>query len=154
MKTEQPKTPYLLELHFKRPLYSEMTHLKNSDDTYQYLRDHIDIGLINHKEFFWVILLTNSNRILGLKEVSSGKTHSTTISFKTILQVTLLANARTCILVHNHPSGKLKPSQNDLAITKRAKKALKLIDVELLDHIIITQEGYYSFVENDHINHP
>jgi len=144
-------TSYLLELHFKRPLFSSMKKLTSGDETHQFIRENIDSGLLNHKEFFWIILLTRSNTVLGMKEISSGKTHSTTISFIEIAQTAILANACGCILVHNHPSGNLNPSDSDDYITQRAEKVLNLIDITLIDHIIITEEGYYSFVQNDHI---
>ena len=147
-------TPYLLELHFKRPLFSSMEKLTSGDDVNQYIRENIDSGLLNHKEFFWIILLTRSNKVLGIKEISSGKTHSTTISFKEIAQTAILANACGCILVHNHPSGNLTPSDSDESITKQAGKVLKLIDVTLLDHVIVSEEGHYSFIQNNHIFNP
>jgi len=147
-------TQYLLELHFKRPLFSSMEKITTGEDVNQYIRENIDSGLLNHKEFFWIILLTRSNKVLGMKEISSGKTHSTTISFKEIAQTAILANACGCVLVHNHPSGNLKPSDSDESITKQAGKVLHLIDVTLLDHVIVTEESYYSFVQNNHIISP
>jgi DNA repair protein RadC len=146
--------PYVLELSFKRPLYSKMAQIKSGKEANTFIRENIEVGHINHKEYFWMILLTRSNSVLGLREISSGKTHATTISYKEIAQVAILANACACILVHNHPSGNLKPSSNDIEVTNRAEEVLQLLDVNLLDHIIITQEGYYSFVENDHITNP
>jgi DNA repair protein RadC len=125
-----------------------MQKLSSGEDVDQYIRESIDLGLINHKEFFWIIPLTRSNHILGLKEISNGKTDSTTISFKEIAQAVILSNACACILVHNHPSGSLSPSRSDKAITKKAQDVFNLIEVTLLDHVIITQEGFYSFAEN------
>jgi DNA repair protein RadC len=154
MKTDTTHNAYHLELHFKRPIHSDMTHITEAKEANIFIREIIDTGLLNHKEFFWMIPLTNANRILGIKEISSGKTHSTTISFKEIAQTALLSNARACLLIHNHPSGNINPSKNDIEVTKRVQKTLNLIDVEILDHLIITQEGYYSFVDNDHIIHP
>lgn len=154
MKTDTKQQTYHLELHFKRPIHSDMTHISTAQEANTFIREIIDHGLVNHKEFFWMIPLTNSNRVLGFKEISSGKTHSTTISFKEILQTALLSNARACLLIHNHPSGNSNPSRSDFEVTKRIQKTLTLINVDILDHLIITQEGYYSFVENDHIIHP
>ena len=152
MKTNT--TTYSLELHYKRPLFSDMVHIKNSDDAYRYIRNSIDTGLINHKEYFWIIPMTRSNRILGLLEVSSGKTDATIVSFKTIAQGCLLANASSCILIHNHPSGNLNPSACDKHITTRAVEMLNLIEVTLLDHFIITQEDYFSFADNNLLDPP
>ena len=142
---------YLLELHFKRPKVAEMPRLQKAEDTYQYLRDRIDKGRINHKEYFWIIVLTQSNHVLGLRQLSSGTTNATLISFKEIAQIAILANACGCILAHNHPSGNLKPSRNDVRITKKAKEALALFEIKLLDHLILTEESYYSFANEGEI---
>lgn len=140
--------PYGLTLHFDRPRFADMVKVESAEDVDRFMRDRIDTGRINHKEFFWIIVTTRANRVLGLREVSSGTTGATAVPFKEIAQVCLLANASGCILVHNHPSGNLKPSECDLHVTRRAKKVLDLIEVSLLDHLIITQESHFSFVEN------
>ena len=150
-KKQTPLQAYLLELLFARPLHSERQHISSGADANTFIRGQVQDGTINHKEYFWMIVMTRSHRVLGMKEISSGKTHSTTISFKEVAQVAFLSNACSCILVHNHPSGNVNPSENDLKITIQAKKVLKLIDVTLLDHIIITQEELYSFAEHHQI---
>jgi DNA repair protein RadC len=147
--TNNTPQPYTLTLHFNRPTFDEMIQIKGSDDVYHYLRDRIDTGVINHKEFFWIILTTSANCILGLKQISSGNATSTLVCLKEIAQLCLLANASGCVLVHNHPSGTLKPSSQDIRLTRRVAEALDLIEVRLLDHFIITQEDYFSFVENE-----
>ncbi|MDB4293484.1 JAB domain-containing protein [Maribacter sp.] len=154
MKTKNHKTSYLLELHYKRPLNSEMFKINDSKDVDLCLRDNINLKRIDHKEFFWMILLTRANRVLGISEISSGKTNSTAINYKEIVQLVALSNASAVILAHNHPSGQLKPSSCDLSMTKHMGKILKLIEVTLCDHIIITSEGYYSFSDNFEITHP
>lgn len=142
---------YLLELRFKRPIYSDMFHVEGAESANTYIREIIDEGLINHKEYFWIILLTHSHRVLGVKEISSGKTESTTVSFKEMAQVAILSNASSCIMVHNHPSGNLGPSEQDRELTRKAQEMFRLIDIKLLDHLILTQEGYYSFSRYNHI---
>lgn len=142
------KQPYWLELCFKRPLHSEMVHISSYEDASKFVKNEIQNGFINHKEYFWIIVLTRSHHILGMKEISSGTTQQTIVSIKELVQVAVLANSCSCILVHNHPSGNLKPSQCDIKLTNKAQEVFKLIDIELLDHLIITQEDCFSFAEN------
>lgn len=149
--TDLDITGYALELIFKRRHFDEMDTISKAEDATRYLRDRIEVGILNHKEYVWVILLTQANRVLGHKMISAGKTSATSISFKEIAQVALLSNACALILIHNHPSGQLKPSSADFDITKKAKKVLNLVDTMLLDHIIVTQEGYYSFSDDGHL---
>lgn len=154
MKTKTITSSNLLELHFKRPLYKEMYKVTNSEDVDTFLRKTINLNRIDHKEFFWVILMTQSNKVLGISEISAGKTNATTINYKELVQLTALANASAVVLVHNHPSGKLKPSECDMLITNQAQKILNLIDVTFLDHLIISSEGYYSMVDHDLLTNP
>jgi DNA repair protein RadC len=79
--------------------------------------------------------------------LSSGNTQQTIVSIKELAQIVILANACACIIVHNHPSGNLKPSECDKSLTRRAQDILKLLNIELLDHLILTQEGCFSFSE-------
>jgi len=154
MKNETHLPSYHIELHYKRPLYHEDYVITNSKDIDTCLRDNINLKRIDHKEFFWIVLLTRANQVLGISEISSGKTDATTINHKEIVQLVALSNATSIILVHNHPSGKLTPSISDKKVTKRIGKTLELIDVILLDHLIISSEGYYSMADNDLITHP
>lgn len=144
--------PYLLKLHFERPLFSEMRRIKNAEDINTLIREIIDVGLINHKEYFWILLLTRSHRVIGLREISSGKTDMTCVSVKEIAQTALLSNSCSACLIHNHPSGNLTASATDITITKKIIDALALFDITVLDHLIITQEKYYSFAQNDLIH--
>lgn len=145
MKTKQP---YWLELCFKRPIQSDMVHISSYEDASKFVKSEIQNGQINHKEYFWIIVLTRSNHVLGIKEISAGTTQQTIVSIKELAQVAILANSCSCILVHNHPSGNLKPSQCDIRLTNKVLDAFKLFDIQLLDHLIITQEDCYSFAEN------
>lgn len=141
------KHPYWLELCFKRPIVDEMVHISGIQDAYAFVKEHIDVGLINHKEYFWAILLTRSHRVLGMRTLSHGTTKQTMVCLKELAQVSILSNACSCIVVHNHPSGALYPSECDKRLTKRIEEVFKLFDISLIDHLILTQEGYYSFSE-------
>lgn len=95
----------------------------------------------------YVLLLNRANKPLGFSKISIGGTTGTVVDVKVVFQTALKANANSIILCHNHPSGNLKPSDADIKITKAIKEAGKLMDIPLADHIIITQEGYYSFAD-------
>lgn len=138
-----------VQIHYKRPLFDAERNIKSSIDMEAILRDFIDAKRIDHKEFFWIVLLSNANQVLGLSEIGVGSSNVVAINIKEICQLALLANATRVIACHNHTSGRLVPSEADRQLTKKLTKALKLLDIELLDHLIITSEGYASFVDND-----
>lgn len=152
MKTQLPFTQILscheIEICYKRPLFNKMMFIKSSEDVDRILRSYINLERIDLKEFFWVIPLSNANRVLGISEIGSGTIKGVATNLHEIYQLVLLTNASGLIVAHNHPSGKLKPSENDKRITEKLLKLAKLIDVTLLDHLIITSEGYLSFSDN------
>ena len=137
-----------IEVCYKRPLFQKMMHIKRSEDADKILRDYIDLERIDLKEFFWVILLSHANRVVGISEIGSGTPKGVVTNLQEIFQLVLKTNASAFIVAHNHPSGNLQPSTNDRNITKKIKKLAKLIDVDLLDHLIMTSEGYFSFSDN------
>lgn len=142
-------TCHEVQIHYKRPLYDTKEKINCSKSTDGILRDFIDLNRIDHKEFFWVILLTNALQVIGISEIGMGCTKEVTVNTKEVCQLAILTNASSVVVAHNHPSGKLDPSSMDRKITKRLTKILDIIDVTLLDHLIITSEGFYSFVDND-----
>lgn len=99
---------------------------------------------INYEEF-WVIHLSRSNRIIARECVSRGGTVGTVVDTKLILKSALNKLASSIILVHNHPSGTLRPSAEDDGITRRIKEAARLLDMRVLDHVIISSTGYFSY---------
>lgn len=137
--------PYELELHYTRPLFDRAKTIKSSQDAVAFLRNYINPKRISLKEFFWVMLLTEAHQVIGIAEVGSGNSRSVVMCIKEILQLALLANASAMILVHNHPSGNPNISQNDKACTKRISEVVKILEVTLLDHIILTAETFTSF---------
>lgn len=134
-----------VELHYKRPLFNSMQHIKNSNDVDTLLRKFIALNRIDLKEFFWVILMTNANRVIGISEIGSGTPRGVSTNFHEIYQLILKTNATAFAVAHNHPSGNMKPSENDKRITKKIQKLSKLMNVEFVDHLIITSEDYFSF---------
>lgn len=97
---------------------------------------------------FWILLLNNANQVLGFSETGIGTVKSVDVNFTEICQLAILSNAVGVVVSHNHPSGKLFPSSQDLKLTKRIQKGLDLFNIKLLDHLIITTESYYSFSDN------
>ncbi len=103
---------------------------------------------LNHEEF-WIILLNRANRVIGKEQISSGGIAGTVVDGKIIFRRALEKGpACSIILVHNHPSGNIKPSQADIDITKKLKKAGETLDVNVLDHLIIAGQSYYSFADD------
>jgi DNA repair protein RadC len=88
---------------------------------------------------------------LGIVHISEGGLDSTSADIRIIMQAAILGNASAMILSHNHPSGNKQPSNQDDLLTDRVKKAAKLFDIQLLDHIIVTDSGYYSYLDEGRI---
>lgn len=137
-----------VEIHYKRPVLNDNLKIKSSEDSVRVLRQFIDTKRIDYKEFFWVLLLNNSNQLLGISEIAVGSTNGVTVNIKEVFQLALLTNATCIIVAHNHPSGKLKASESDKRITQKLMKASKLLDLTLLDHIIITSEDFMSYSDS------
>lgn len=104
---------------------------------------------IELQEEFKVMLLNNSNEVLGIYPMSKGGITGCIVDVRLIFAVALKCNATAIILAHNHPSGKLKPSEPDLTITRKIKAGSNLLDISLLDHLIITKKGFYSFADQE-----
>ncbi len=121
--------------------------ISSSGDVHNVLQT-IFADVMQHHERFEMILLDRSNRILGYHKVSEGGLTGTVVDPKIVFQVALKSNASSIILAHNHPSGQLNPSEADKAITNKLKEAGKFLDIPVLDHLIISEEGYYSFADD------
>tara|TARA_Y100001934_G_C12304175_1_gene751532 strand:- start:512 stop:1165 length:654 start_codon:yes stop_codon:yes gene_type:complete len=104
------------------------------------------ISDLNHEEF-WVLFLNRANVIVKKERISSGGITGTVVDQKIILKKALLNLASSIILVHNHPSGNLNPSIQDKKVTQKMKLACELLEINLLDHIIIAGNSYYSFAD-------
>ncbi len=149
MKTQQNLCIcHEVQIHYKRPLFETQQKISSSESVDALLREFIDLERIDHKEFFWLILLNNSNYVIGMSEIGVGNTTGVCVNFKEIFQLAILTNATGIIVAHNHPSGNLKASTSDLQITQKLKESTKLLDIILLDHLIITSEGFLSLSDN------
>ncbi len=105
------------------------------------------IGELPHEEF-WILYLNNSTRIAHKHRLSKGGITATVVDTRLIFKVAIQQNATALILVHNHPSGVLYPSESDREITKKLKLAGENLDIRVFDHVIITENDYYSFADN------
>ena len=106
------------------------------------------IGDIEREEF-WAICLNQSNRVIRKERLSAGGLTGTLVDVRLIMKAALLCNATGMIIAHNHPSGNEKPSGEDNRITEQVKKAAELLNIRLIDHVIITSNTSYSYMDND-----
>lgn len=141
-----------VELTYKNNVpYNQRQKISNSQGAYEILTNLFPENTMNYRETFIVLYLNRANQVLGYSVISQGGTSSTTVDIKMVIQTALLANASCIMLAHNHPSGNLRPSSDDNRITNRIIEAARLFDITVLDHIIITNESYYSFTDNGNI---
>ena len=106
------------------------------------------IGDLPHEEF-WVIYLNNSNRVLQTVCLSKGGITGTLVDIRLLFKQCIQLGAVAVILSHNHPSGTLRPSESDKALTSKIKKAAANLDINLLDHLIVTEKTYFSFADEN-----
>lgn len=104
------------------------------------------LGELPHEEF-WIIYLNNSNKIIQKNQLSKGGITGTLVDVRLVLKNALEVGATGLILVHNHPSGTLKPSEADKQLTRKLKLAGESLDIKVLDHVIITEKAYFSFAD-------
>jgi DNA repair protein RadC len=123
--------------------------MTTSKDVYERLFDWWN-NTINITESFAIMLLNRINNEIGIFEVSRGGMSGSVVDTRLICAVSILSGSSKIIFCHNHPSGNLKPSDADITITNKTKAALSLVDIELLDHLIITPERnkYFSFADD------
>lgn len=119
----------------------------SSEDAYKYLLSTYKKGTICYKEYFKVLFLNQANQVLGYNLISGGGLTETTADVRLIFQAALLTNSVALILAHNHPSGNLKPSPEDIRLTKQVREASNFMRIKILDHIILSDTEYYSFAD-------
>ena len=126
---------------------SERPKISCSSDAKDVFTKVWDENKIEFVEEFKVMLLNWANRVIGIVIISAGGISGTVADPKLIFAAGLKACASSVIIAHNHPSGNLNPSQADIKLTQRMKKAGEVLEMPVLDHIILTSEGYYSFAD-------
>ncbi len=137
-----------MELGRRRAQEEALTDLKvisTAQQIYEYML--ADVRELTHEES-WVFLLNNSSRLIKRVRLSQGGRTETSVDVRILLRHALLAEATSVILVHNHPSGSCRPSQEDNRLTERVNQACRAVNIRLIDHVIVTDGDYYSFSEN------
>ena len=145
MKKEYKTKTSLFELKKNKTDYNSIK-IKGSKDCEVQIRKfyYDDIGIY---ESFFILLLNRANNTIGHAKISQGGIVGTVVDVRIIAKYCVESLCSSVVLSHNHPSGNLKPSEADIRITKQVKDALKLFDVVVLDHIILTEDSYYSFAD-------
>ena len=126
------------------------TKITSSKESYEFIKQFY-VDDIEIFENCFILLLNNSNKTIGYAKISQGGITGTVIDVRLIAKYAVDSLATSVILAHNHPSGNLHPSNADINLTEKAKKGLNLLDINILDHIILTSENYYSFADNGKI---
>lgn len=119
----------------------------SSRDIYQFFSG--SMSDLPHEEF-WVLFMNRANKVIAKEQMSSGGITGTMVDIRLLLKRTLELYSTTIALIHNHPSGNLRPSEEDKKLTKKIKEAAHSLDIVLIDHIIVCNKGYYSFAD-EHI---
>ena len=123
---------------------SERPKISGSREAFNILKENWDEAKIEFVEQFKAMFTNRANKVLGILEVSTGGVTGTVADPTVIFAGAIKAGACGLIVAHNHPSGNLIARQSDIELTKRLREAGKILEVQLLDHIIITTEGYFS----------
>lgn len=124
---------------------------RSSEDASSYMRKLILPEVINYREMFFAVFLNRANRVNGWLKVSEGGMEGTVVDVRMVMKVGLDIGACSIILCHNHPSGNIKPSENDERITRSLKLAGDILNVKVIDHIILGESTYYSFADEGNI---
>lgn len=120
----------------------EKPTISSSNSAYLVLKNHLsDL----RTEEFWAIFLNQSNKIIHIAQLTQGGISQSIVDVRILFKTALEHFSTGIIIAHNHPSGNLKPSREDIEITQKVKEAGKLLTIQLLDHLIITQNSYFSF---------
>lgn len=136
-----------LELGRRRQLSDlrERPRINNSRDAFNAIAPLLtDL----HHEEFWLLMLNRKNEVFARERLSTGGTSGTVVDIKLVFKTAIEARAAAFVAIHNHPSGSLDPSAEDVTLTKRLQQAGQIMDLPLLDHLIVSERGYYSFADH------
>lgn len=124
----------------------EKPTIRSSTDAFNIMNPQI--GDLPHEEF-WILMLSRSNRLIHQYNLSKGGMTGTVIDVRMVMKRALETRASSLILVHNHPSGNIRPSDADIRITEKLRDAGKIMEVPVIDHIIVTDNSYFSFADEN-----
>lgn len=122
----------------------ERIQIRSSKDAFGILQP--ELGDLHHEEFM-VLMLNRNNKVTSKERISAGGVTGTVVDPKVIFKRALDKRAAGIVLAHNHPSGNLSPSKQDIALTKQVNEAGRLLEISVIDHLIVTQNGYFSFAD-------
>ncbi|WP_407481288.1 DNA repair protein RadC [Elizabethkingia meningoseptica] len=122
--------------------------IKNSKSAFEILHPYLDN--LRHEEF-WCLYLNQANEVIHIEKLTSGGINQSVVDIRLLFNIALAHFASAIIIAHNHPSGNLKPSIEDIKVTSKIKNAGELLDVQLLDHLIIYQNSFYSFTDENQL---
>ena len=131
-----------VELYKRSQVNSEIQKITSSVDIYNILADKI--ADLNHEEF-WLVTLNQSCKVLSRRRISSGGIDQVSVDIRQVMKYAICDNATQIVIAHNHPGGRVLPSNPDKVLTMNIKKAAETLNIRLTDHLIIGGEGYYSF---------
>lgn len=142
MKAQQVEAIMEIVRRYNQENLSDRVKVTSADTVYDIMKPKI--GNLAHEEI-WAILLNRANRVIWKERVSEGGAAATVFDAKKVFRIALINRAEGIILCHNHPSGNLRPSPQDDNLTRNFREACRTMDINLLDHLIITTGGYYSY---------
>jgi len=134
-----------------KPKNSENPVISTSHEAYKVFLDFFPPETLSLQERFVAMYLNRSNKVIGVYHMSTGGITGTVVDVRLLLSVALKTAATGIIIGHNHPSNNLQPSNTDKQLTSKIKEGCSLLDLQLLDHLIITSVGYLSFSEQGHL---
>lgn len=140
-------------VRYKNPVKkSDFFCINHSDDAIEAFREIFNADTIGWREEAILLCLNRGNRVLGYYKLSSGGLTGTVVDQRMVMTIALnTAGTTSIMLAHNHPSGQLRPSPADEEVTRKIKHACDILDIRFLDHLIITEEGCYSFADNGNL---
>ena len=127
----------------KEPSKFRRVQIKTAQHAYEYIKEFWSDDIEIYESMF-LLTLNRSNNTTGFVKISQGGMYGTIVDVTLVAKYAIESLANSCILAHNHPSGQLRPSESDIKLTHKVKQALGYFDIQLLDHIIITKDDYYS----------
>lgn len=142
----------IISVKLKGALFTELERVTTSGQIYSLLTMMFDSNTVIWTEEMIIVCLNQFNAVIGWKRVSSGGFAGTVLDTKVIATIALQTGATSIILSHNHPSGNIQPSKEDISLTKKICEGLKLLDIKLLDHIIYSPDKYFSMADEGIFN--
>ena len=138
---------YQYNIKAEKHVEFKSSNLQDAQTSFEYVRQFFFDDIFLYESGF-IVLLDDGMNTIGWVKISQGGISSTIIDVRLICKCAIDTLASGVILVHNHPSGRLVPSEQDKILTKKVEQGLKMFDIKLIDHLIISDKKYYSFAEN------